>query len=266
MMKIKYIAVDIDGTLLDDHDHYDEQRLVKDITALQQRGITFVIASGNSLDALLTMFKGKVNNFVAENGGRIFVNGQETSDYPHQRPVLKELLRFIGTIPTPDLLSVSGASQTYIADQYVKVPVPFYPHHAYFHQLADVTEPIYNFNVSWFKQRPRLEKINSIVRKINRAFPQVNATYSGAFGIDILPAGVNKAAGLEKFVKQTGGSLQEVAAFGDTSNDIEMVRAAGCGIAMKNATPDLLAVADQVTAFDNNHAGLLEAIEHLFHL
>lgn len=94
-MKIKYIAVDVDGTLLDDHDHYDEQRLVKDITALQQRGITFVIASGNSLDALLTMFKGKVNNFVAENGGRIFVNGQETSDYPHQRPVLKELLRFM---------------------------------------------------------------------------------------------------------------------------------------------------------------------------
>lgn len=265
-MKIKYIAVDVDGTLLDDHDYYDEKRLVKDITALQQRGITFIIASGNSLDALLTMFKGKVNNFVAENGGRIFINGRENSDYPHQRPVLEELLRFISTLPTPDLLSVSGASQTYIADQFINVPVPFYPHHAYFHQLADITEPIYNLNVSWFKQRPRLEKVNTIVRKINQAFPTVNATYSGAFGIDILPAGVNKAAGLAKFIKQTGGSLQEVAAFGDTSNDIEMVRAAGCGVAMRNATPDLLAIADQVTAFDNNHAGLLAAIERLFHL
>lgn len=265
-MKIKYIAVDVDGTLLDDHDHYDEKRLVKDITALQQRGITFIIASGNSLDALLTMFKGKVNNFVAENGGRIFINGRENSDYPHQRPVLEELLRFISTLPTPDLLSVSGASQTYIADQFINVPVPFYPHHAYFHQLADITEPIYNLNVSWFKQRPRLEKVNTIVRKINQAFPTVNATYSGAFGIDIIPAGVNKAAGLEQFVKQTGGNLRQLIAFGDTSNDIEMLRAAGRGIAMKNATPDLLAVADQVTTFDNNHAGLLKEVERLFHL
>ncbi|QZN92273.1 Cof-type HAD-IIB family hydrolase [Limosilactobacillus panis] len=265
-MRIKYVAVDVDGTLLDEHNCYDEQRLIKDVAALKQRGITFIIASGNSLDALLHMFKGKVDNFVAENGGRIFVNDQKISDSPHQRPVLKQLLAFVTTFPTPDLLSLSGASQTYIANQYINVPVPFYPHHAYFHQLADVKEPIYNMNVSWFKQRPRLEKINTIVQKINRAFPTVNATYSGAFGIDIIPAGVNKAAGLEQFVKQTGGNLRQLIAFGDTSNDIEMLRAAGRGIAMKNATPDLLAVADQVTTFDNNHAGLLKEVERLFHL
>lgn len=181
-MKIKYIAVDVDGTLLDDHDHYDEKRLVKDITALQQRGITFIIASGNSLDALLTMFKGKVNNFVAENGGRIFVNGRENSDYPHQRPVLEELLRFISTLPTPDLLSVSGASQTYIADQFINVPVPFYPHHAYFHQLADITEPIYNLNVSWFKQRPRLKKLTRLFERLIRPFQRLTLPTVGRLG------------------------------------------------------------------------------------
>lgn len=58
--------------------------------------------------------------------------------------------------------------------------------------------------------------------------------------------------------------LDQVVAFGDTSNDIEMLSEVGYGYAMKNATADLLKVADKVTRYDNNHAGLLSEIEHQF--
>ena len=53
---------------------------------------------------------------------------------------------------------------------------------------------------------------------------------------------------------------------GDTSNDVEMVSAVGLGLAMRNATPDLQSAAAAVTVADNNHAGLLRAIEALFSL
>ena len=43
-----------------------------------------------------------------------------------------------------------------------------------------------------------------------------------------------------------------------------MLTEAGCGIAMKNATSDLLKVADKVTVNDNNQNGLLTEIEQLF--
>ena len=46
-------------------------------------------------------------------------------------------------------------------------------------------------------------------------------------------------------------------AFGDTSNDLEMIQESGTRFAMKNATPDLKRVADQITQRDNNHDGLL---------
>ena len=94
----------------------------------------------------------------------------------------------------------------------------------------------------------------------------VNATYSGAYGIDILPQGVNKASGLNQFVKHTGGHLDQVIAIGDTSNDIEMVTNAGLGVAMQNATMDLKTIADQITAVDNNHDGMLQELEQIFTL
>lgn len=125
---------------------------------------------------------------------------------------------------------------------------------------------MFNLNLNWFKQRPALEWTMRQADQINQRFPQVHATYSGAFGIDVLPAGVNKAVSLTKLVQQLGGSMDELVAFGDTANDLEMIQQAGCGYAMKNATADLLAVADRVTSRDNNHDGLLHELEGLFNL
>lgn len=263
LMKTHYIAIDVDGTLLDDHDHYDQPRLVHDINELTKRGITFIVASGNSLDALQGLFPPLVNNFVAENGGRVIIGGHEIMGHPHQMQTVTHLLTFFKELPTADLISASGTTQTFIMERFNDVAVPYYPHHSYFTSLADITEPIYNLNINWHRQRLPQERINEIVKTINNTFSEVNATYSGAYGIDILPAGVNKATGLQQFVQHTGGTLDQVMAFGDTSNDIEMLQAVGIGVAMKNATPDLRAVADRITPLDNSHDGLLSAIEEI---
>ena len=50
-------------------------------------------------------------------------------------------------------------------------------------------------------------------------------------------------------------------AAGDEANDLDMLRAAGVGVAMANAIPDAKAVADYVTRRDNNHDGVAEIIE-----
>ena len=52
----------------------------------------------------------------------------------------------------------------------------------------------------------------------------------------------------------------EVMAVGDSGNDLSMIEDAGLGVAMGNATPEILAAADAVTA-DNNHDGVALAIE-----
>ena len=49
-------------------------------------------------------------------------------------------------------------------------------------------------------------------------------------------------------------------AIGDSGNDLTMIEAAGLGVAMGNATEDVRAAADVITA-DNNHDGVAQAIE-----
>ncbi|MCD7131220.1 Cof-type HAD-IIB family hydrolase [Limosilactobacillus agrestis] len=269
MGKYRFIAIDVDGTLLDDNDRFDVNRLNKDIELLEQQNYHFIIASGNSHDSLSTIFRPcpLVKEFVAENGGRLIINGKSIYGKTHSITTLQQLYSFIeNTFPIPDILSLSGETQTIIAEQYRNVPVPFYPHHTYFSDLQKVTEPIYNLNIGWAKRKLPQTIIQEYVNQLNRQFPDlIQATYSGAYGIDILPQGVNKALGLKILVEEyLGGTLDQVVAFGDTSNDIEMLLEVGYGYAMKNATDDLLKVADKVTKFDNNHSGLLFEIERQF--
>ena len=269
MGKYRFIAIDVDGTLLDDNDKFDVNRLNQDIELLQRQNYHFIIASGNSYDALSTIFQPcpLVKEFVAENGGRLIVNGKSVYGKTHSIATLQQLYAFIKhTFPSPDILSLSGETQTILAEQYRDVPVLFYPHHTYFSDLQKITEPIYNLNVGWAKRKLSQAIIQGYVNQLNEQFANlIQATYSGAYGIDILPAGVNKALGLKRLVENyLNGTLDQVVAFGDTSNDIEMLSEVGYGYAMKNATADLLKVADKVTRYDNNHAGLLSEIEHQF--
>lgn len=270
MEKYRFIAVDVDGTLLDDDDKFDIRRLNEDVEQLQQQGYQFIVASGNSYDALSTIFRPcpLIKTFVAENGGRLIINDKSVYGKVHSITTLQKLYSFIkNTFPMPDILSLSGENQTIIDKQYQDVPVPFYPHHTYFSDLKkEVTTPIYNLNIGWAKRKLPQTIIQGYVNQLNKQFSNlIQATYSGAYGIDILPAGVNKALGLKRLVEgYLNGTLDQVVAFGDTSNDIEMITEAGYGYAMKNATADLLKVADNITKCDNNHSGLLLEIEEQF--
>ncbi|WP_127581861.1 Cof-type HAD-IIB family hydrolase [Paenibacillus koleovorans] len=67
------------------------------------------------------------------------------------------------------------------------------------------------------------------------------------WAIDINPAGMNKAVGLRRLLDHLGLRAEEVAAFGDGLNDLEMISSVGSGIAMGNAIEELKARAAFVT-------------------
>ena len=93
MGKYRFIAIDVDGTLLDDNDKFDVNRLNKDIELLQRQNYHFIIASGNSYDALSTIFQPcpLVTEFVAENGGRLIINGKSVYGKTHSIATLQQL-------------------------------------------------------------------------------------------------------------------------------------------------------------------------------
>jgi Cof subfamily protein (haloacid dehalogenase superfamily) len=82
---------------------------------------------------------------------------------------------------------------------------------------------------------------------------QGDVTYSTNNGlVEIVPLGISKATGIEEIAKPLGIVSAQVVAFGDMPNDLPMLRWAGHGVAMGNAHPDVLAVANEVTATNSD--------------
>jgi hydroxymethylpyrimidine pyrophosphatase-like HAD family hydrolase len=81
---------------------------------------------------------------------------------------------------------------------------------------------------------------------------------SGSEAVEVTAAGVNKATA----VAELGVPPEAVVAFGDYPNDIPMLTWAGLGVAMGNAHPDVIAVADEVTA-SNDEDGVAVVLERL---
>jgi hydroxymethylpyrimidine pyrophosphatase-like HAD family hydrolase len=93
---------------------------------------------------------------------------------------------------------------------------------------------------------------------------EADLTFSHPRGlVEVSPPGVTKATGLAEVARRHGVTAADVVAFGDMPNDLEMLRWAGHGVAMGNAHPALLEVADEVTA-SNSEDGLALVLERWF--
>ncbi len=91
----------------------------------------------------------------------------------------------------------------------------------------------------------------------------VGVVLAGADTVEILPHGLTKATGLSLAARRLGVTGAETIAFGDMPNDIPMFRWAGHGVAMAGAHPELVAVADEVTA-SNDEDGIAAVLDRVF--
>ncbi|ANY06671.1 HAD family hydrolase [Pseudonocardia sp. HH130630-07] len=89
-------------------------------------------------------------------------------------------------------------------------------------------------------------------------------TFSHPRGLlEISAPGITKATGLAEVAARLGVGAAETIAFGDMPNDREMLAWAGTGVAMGNAHPDLVVLADEIAA-PNTEDGLAAVLERWF--
>ena len=80
-----------------------------------------------------------------------------------------------------------------------------------------------------------------------------------AMMLELVPEGVSKETGLRLLMEERGLAPSDVVAVGDGNNDVEMLRLAGAGVAVGNASEAALAAADHVVA-SSDEGGVAEAI------
>lgn len=89
---------------------------------------------------------------------------------------------------------------------------------------------------------------------------EAESFFSGPHYLELVPAGTDKGTAVRELCRLLGIPAEDAVAVGDEANDIPMLRAAGTGIAMANATDEVKAEADAVTERDNDHGGVAEAV------
>ncbi len=89
-------------------------------------------------------------------------------------------------------------------------------------------------------------EVNEEEKFINH-YPDFHFIRWHAYSMDIIPNGGSKAKGIEKYIEKLGFNRDQVYAFGDGLNDLEMIEAVGTGIVMGNGHEDLKKLANHVT-------------------
>ena len=264
---IKCIAVDLDGTFLDDQRSYDDAFFQKIYSKMCEQNRLFIVSSGNQIQRIRALFPKISENIgiVSENGANIVYCNQTSSQQFIPQAELTSLLEIIDKNPLfkDTFLTMSGSQNAYYLKKYnrfykEKISL-FYQDIVEVDDFSQIEESIlklaFNFNPS---------VVNDCVAMINQYFNQtLYAVTSGHIAVDVVVKGVNKGTGLERLLKHIDVSFEDVASFGDNMNDAQMIVKSGVSFAMANGKPEIKALADEVIGTNNEQAVLLKIEEIL---
>ncbi|HFI0695050.1 TPA: Cof-type HAD-IIB family hydrolase [Streptococcus suis] len=271
-MVVRLVATDMDGTFLDGQGSFDRERFSRILDGLEEKNIPFVIASGNGMGRLLQLCQGFEDRliFVADNGAHVYQNGKTMIRRAIQQEEVEAILHFFEGRWADVCLMLSNEENIYMqagaGQPFEGTDLPIEPAQmaafqnrvTYLDDLSayPISEPIYKVGL-WVPEA----RVESITEGFNQAFKgQLVAVTSGYGSIDILPQGIHKAWGLKQVLTCLDIEPEQVMAFGDSDNDIEMLNYVGYSYAMENATDKVKAVAKYL-APSHLEAGVLQVIE-----
>jgi len=104
-----------------------------------------------------------------------------------------------------------------------------------------------------------------LVLFLEKEFPEIVGYRSKPTYLEISHASISKKTAIEFLLKAKypNLSVEDVLAFGDNYNDVEMLKSVGLGVAVQNAREEVLAVANQITA-GNKEDGVAIFLENYF--
>ncbi len=126
-------------------------------------------------------------------------------------------------------------------------------------QILDAVGPVGRVGMYW---HPGDEATAEAARAAALEDPTLRVTTSLPFGMEVLDVRVSKGTALVWLCEHLGIPQEASMAFGDSMNDLEMIQAAGVGVAMANGEPAVRQAADLV-APTNDEAGFFAVVRRL---
>lgn len=262
---IKLIAIDLDGTLLtSDKKIFDEDK--EYLSRLIDNGIKVVVSTGRDFFSAREFFDKEDRILYNTLSGNAIFDSFGNEIYSNH--LSYETVKKLSTYGIDNFIAhVNGYKDGYNTImlrrpecETLKKYISRYHFPVNFKEELSKDEEY--FSVIFVGS---LEYVTEIMNKIKNDISDLKfyimpATTVDVYMLEIVHANISKFSALERIFKKYSISSEEVMAFGDEENDIEMLRSVGHGYIMKNAR-DSLKRGFNVTEFDNDNRGVVRTIE-----
>jgi len=232
------------------------------ITAARARGVRVCVATGRMWRSAGTWI-----HVLGVDPPAILYNGGQVLDFASGRTLYERRLPVAAARAALELVrrDLEVQPHLYIDDRVlVERPHPLTDAYTADDGLAAEVVPSFEpfltaepYKVLVIGSRERVEVLQRVV--LGAGLP-VHAVQSEPVYLEILPLGVSKGEALRAMCDALGLALAETIAIGDNWNDVEMIEAAGLGVAMGHAPEGVRAKADYVCGTAEEE-GVREVIE-----
>ena len=273
-MKPKLILTDLDGTLLRDDKSLSPANRAALVRAAAQ-GAEVVVATGRFFggiprELLELPF---LRYFILMNGAKIYDRREDRVLYRSEIP-LAQAERVMDLLEPLDCTvdcyqnDVGWMERRYFdhLDYYVTDPVSRAMVRSHRRPVDDLRAQVRAGGDTVQKMQayfPHLELRPRVMALLRREVPGVVQSVSLPTNLELNAAGATKGAALAELCRALGVDPLDTAAFGDGTNDVSMLAAAGVGVAMANGAPETRQAADLVTA-SNQEDGVALVLDRWF--
>ena len=270
-MDIRLISFDLDGTFLDDDKGIPSANL-RALERAAEKGVWIVPATGRIVAGLPDPLRTLpfMRYYITANGSYVYDAAEDRAVARAEIP-LARALEFYRHADGLDVLydcyqdnwgfmtdwmyheALRVIPNAGVRELIVRLRTPVPELKAY---LADKGEDLQKLQLFFTDMELRARQLTELPER----FPDLAFSTSMPFNIEINARTATKGNALTALCRHLGLDPAQTLALGDGTNDSDMLRAAGVGVAMANADEAVKAAADHVTG-SNNDAGFAEAVE-----
>ena len=257
---IRMIVTDLDGTLVNAAYEITEENR-KAVQAAAEIGVPTVIATGRMHSSAVQYAEalGVDAPIISYNGAIVRTAGGELLASSYLEPqVVERVLGFV--------FAQGWYVQSYVGDKL------YYVEKTEAARVYETASKVYGEAIgrggmlARTKEVPKLlvavseAEIAAVIQTLRDKFRnEADVMQSSPNYIEIVRPGVSKARAMLALAEKRGVRADEIMALGDSGNDVEMIRAAGIGVAMGNAIPAVREAADEI-APPSEENGFAEAL------
>lgn len=271
-MIYRLLALNVDGTILQPNGRIHKSTK-EAIAYVQQKGIYVTLVTSRSFPAAKKVAKAlKINTPLVTHQGAYIASEQGKPIVQKNIPeeITYEIIRFLEGFPcqiriVQDEFSLANKyklNHNLLAKTVFTTGDPMFYSQQFVDSISDTLsdDPIKAPKIEvYFEYEEDLKDAQDALSSI---YTETNMTKLNDFRLDILPQDVSKLNGLVALGDHLGVALKEMVVIGDGMDDMDIIKAAGLGVAMGNASPEVKKASDWVTRSNNQHGVAYMVKEH----